>query len=100
MGLGMKNDFAAVNYAGDDFFVTVSPSGHAVTVDTNGARSAAPSPLELLLLALGSCTATDVISILHKKREQVTDYRVEVRGERREEYPRSYRLLRVHHIVR
>ncbi len=96
----MKRPEAVIHYAGNEFFVAVSPSGHAVTVDANGERSAGPSPLELLLLALGSCTATDVISILRKKREKVTDYRVEVRGERRDEYPRSYRKLEVRHIVR
>jgi len=56
--------------------------------------------MELLLLALGSCTGVDVISILKKKRQQVTDYRIEVSGERREEYPKSYTRLYVKHIVR
>ena len=71
-----------------------------MVVDTNHARSSAASPVELLLIALGSCTAVDVISILRKKREQVTDYRVEVRGERRTDYPRSYTIMEVRHIVR
>jgi putative redox protein len=55
--------------------------------------------MELLLLALGSCTGVDVISILHKRREDVTDYRIEVRGQRRDEHPRSYKRMEVHHIV-
>ena len=96
----MKNPFATVHYAGNDFFLAVSPSGHAVPIDTNGQRSAASGPLELLLLSLGGCTGADVISILHKKRERVTDYRVEIRGERREEHPRSYRKIELRHIVR
>lgn len=96
----MKNTHATVHYAGNDFFLAVSPSGHAVPIDTNGQRSAASGPLELLLLSLGGCTGADVISILRKKRERVTDYRVEIRGERREEHPRSYRRINVHHIVR
>jgi putative redox protein len=90
---------AVVQLAGDDLFVGLSPSGHAVTIDTDRARNSAPSPMELLLLALGSCTGVDVVSILRKKRQSVTHYRVEVRGERREEYPRSYRRMEVHHIV-
>src|SRR4051812_19517467 len=85
--------------AGDELFVAVSPSGHAITLDTNHERSSAPSPIELLLMALGSCTAVDVISILEKKREHVTNYRVEVRGERRTEHPRSFKSMTVHHIV-
>jgi putative redox protein len=96
----MKNSFATVRYAGDDFFVAVSPSGHAVPVDVDGQRSAAASPLELLLLSLGACTGADVVSILRKKREKVTAYRVEIRGERREEHPRSFRKLELKHFVR
>ena len=91
---------ATIHYAGDDLFVAITPSGHAQTLDTRHERSAAATPVELLLLALGSCTAVDVISILHKKRERVTDYRVEVRGERREEHPRKYTRFEVRHIVR
>jgi putative redox protein len=55
--------------------------------------------MELLLVAVGSCTAVDVVSILRKKRQAVSAYRVEVRGERREEHPRSYKRMKVHHIV-
>jgi putative redox protein len=55
--------------------------------------------MELLLVALGSCTGVDVVSILKKKRQDLTDYRVEVRGERRLEHPRSYKRMEVHHIV-
>src|SRR5580692_12209051 len=96
----MKTSHATIHYAGNDFFLAVSPSGHAVPIDTNSERSAASGPLELLLLSLGACTGADVISILHKKREQVTDYRVEIRGERREEHPRSFRRLELRHVVR
>ena len=91
---------ATIHYAGDDLFVAITPSGHAQTLDTRHERSAAATPMELLLLALGSCTAVDVISILHKKRERVTDYRVEVRGARRAEHPRKFTRFDVRHIVR
>ena len=88
-----------VHHAGDDFFIAISPSGHAMTLDTKSERASAASPMELLLVALGGCTAVDVIGILEKKREQVTDYRVEVRGERRDEHPRSFRRMEVRHIL-
>jgi putative redox protein len=91
---------ATIQYAGDDLFVAITPSGHAQTLDTNHERSSAATPMELLLLALGSCTAVDVISILRKKRERVTHYRVEVRGERRAEHPRKYTRFEVRHTVR
>jgi putative redox protein len=90
---------AVVHLAGDDLFVAFSPSGHAVTIDTDHTRSVAPNPMELLMLALGSCTGVDVVSILRKKRENLTGYRVEVRGQRRDEHPRSYNRFDVHHIV-
>jgi putative redox protein len=91
---------AIVHFAGNDFFVGVTPSGHAQAIETNSDRASAATPMELLLIALGSCTAVDVISILKKKRQQVTDYRVEVSGVRREEPPHSYTRLDVKHIVR
>ena len=91
---------AVVYSVGDDLFVAVTPSGHAQALDTDHERASAATPVELLLIALGSCTAVDVISILRKKREQVTHYRVEVRGERRAEHPRAFTRMEVRHIVR
>lgn len=95
-----KDTKATIHFAGNDFFIGVSPSGHAQAIETDSARSGAATPMELLLLALGSCTGVDVISILKKKRQQVTDYRIEVSGERRDEFPKSYTRLHVKHIVR
>src|SRR5579864_8578351 len=96
----MKNTHATVHYAGNDYFVAVPPTGHAITLDVSPERSNASGPLELLLVALGGCTGADVISVLHKKRQQVTDYRIEIHGERREEHPRSFRKMEVRHILR
>lgn len=90
---------ATINYAGDEFFIGTSPSGHAQAIDTKGERKSAPTPMEMLLVAVGACTAVDVISILNKKRQQVTDYKVEVTGERREEMPRAFTKFHIHHIV-
>jgi len=91
---------ATVVYAGADLFVGISPGGHAQVLDTDHERSSAATPVELLLIALGACTAVDVIGILKKKREEVTDYRVEVSGERRDEHPRNFTRMEVRHIVR
>ena len=90
---------ATVKFVSEDLFLGVTPSGHAMVLDTDSQRSSASSPVELLLIALGSCTATDVASILSKKRQQVTSYVIEVTGKRRDEYPRSYTSMRVHHIL-
>src|SRR5712664_1994117 len=94
-----KDAKATIHFAGNDFFVGVTPSGHAQAIETDSDRASAATPMELLLIALGSCTGVDVISILKKKRQHVTDYRIEVSGERREEFPRSYTRLYVKHIV-
>jgi putative redox protein len=91
---------ATIHYSGEDLFVGITPSGHALTLDTSDERSSAPSPVELLLVALGSCTAVDVISILKKKREVVSDYRVEVSGQRRQDHPRAFTNMEVKHVLR
>jgi putative redox protein len=98
--MGQKETKATVHFAGNDFFVGVTPSGHAQAIETDSERASAATPMELLLIALGSCTGVDVISILEKKRQHVTDYRIEVSGERREDFPHSYTELRVKHILR
>ena len=90
---------ATVRFVDEDLFVGITPGGRALVLDTNSQRSSAPSPVELLLVALGSCTASDVAMILKKKRQHVTSYTVEVSGERRSEYPRSYTSMTVHHIL-
>lgn len=94
------NDYkSTIHYAGDEFFIGTSPSGHAQAIDTKGDRKSAPTPMEMLLTAVGACTAVDVISILEKKRQIVSDYKVEVTGTRRDEHPRSYDKIHVKHIL-
>ncbi|HEX8249236.1 MAG TPA: OsmC family protein [Pyrinomonadaceae bacterium] len=95
----MSDYKATIQYAGDEFFIGTSPSGHAQVVDGKGERKSAASPLELLLIAVGACTAVDVVSILAKKRQVVTDYKIEVTGERRDEHPRAFTKIYIHHIV-
>jgi len=90
---------ATVRFVSDELFLGITPSGHSMALDTDSQRSIAPSPVELLLVALGSCTATDVASILTKKQQHVTSYVVEVSGQRRDEYPRKYTSMKVHHIL-
>ncbi len=90
---------AVVLYAGDEFFIGTTPSGHAQTIDAKGDRKSAPTPMEMLLVSVAACTAVDVVSILKKKRQVVTDYRVEISGERRAEHPRAFTKFSIHHIV-
>ena len=88
-----------MQFVSDDLFLGITPSDHALALDTDKERSSAPSPVELLLVALGSCTATDVASILKKKRQVVTKYIIEVSGVRRDDHPRSFTSMKVHHIL-
>lgn len=87
-----------LNYTAGDRFVGVTPSGHAHVLDF-GDPKAAGTPMEYLLLAVGGCTGADVVSILRKKRQTVTGYRIEVAGHRRDQHPRSYHKIEVKHIV-
>lgn len=90
----------SVQYAGDQFFIATTSSGHAHVFETNTERNSAATPVEMLLSALGACTGADITSILSKKRQKVTAYRVEVTGERREEFPRRFMTIHIHHIIR
>jgi putative redox protein len=90
---------ARVHYAGDEFFIGTTPSGVSQAIDVKGDRRSAPSPLEMLLISVAACTAADVISILLKKRQDVTAYDVEVTGERVPDNPRKFVKFHVHHIV-
>jgi putative redox protein len=75
--------------------------GHGVVMDADppeGDGSAA-RPKEALLSALAGCTSMDVASILRKKRQSATDYRVAVRGVSAEEHPRVFTAITVEHRV-
>jgi putative redox protein len=67
-----------------------SHSGHHVTLDADAAHAAGPSPMELVLMALCSCTAVDVVSILHKKRETFTSLTVSAVAEQSPAPPRVF----------
>jgi putative redox protein len=95
----VETKIARLRYAGEEAFVADSQSGHAM-VTSFGHELSAPSPMELLLIALGGCTGADVVGILEKKRQRVTGYEIEVRGERRAEHPRIYTRIEVIHRVR
>src|SRR5713101_2028981 len=83
-------------------FDAESGSGHHVTLDAaehGGGQNAGFRPMELLLVGLAGCTGMDVISILRKKRQQVTGYAVHVVGVRAEDHPMVFVEITVVHIV-
>ncbi len=94
----------SVTWTGDMVFESIGPSGLGITFDTyNETPGAAkgPTPVEALMGSIAACSAMDVISILEKKRQVVTGYRIEVEGVRAPEgeWPRPFLSLVIRHIV-
>ncbi|ARX33252.1 OsmC family protein [Proteus mirabilis] len=89
---------ARVKWVEDLSFVGESSSGHQVMMDGNSGDKA-PSPMEMVLIAAGGCSAIDVVSILRKGRHQVTDCEVKLTSKRREEVPRLFTDINLHFIV-
>ena len=80
-------------------FVAQSGTGHAFVMDDADGHSG-PKPIEFALLALGGCTAFDVVSILRKKRQRVTGYEIEVRADQNPEPPAYFTRVEIKHVLR
>ena len=91
---------ARVQWVGKERFVAQAPSGHMVALDSDRSSNGAPGPMELLLVALGACTATDVVSVLAKKRQKLDSLEVEVSGERATEPPTVWVKLEIVYKLR
>ena len=93
---------ARVKWVQDATFIGESGSGHAVVMDgppDHGGRNLGARPMEMLLLGMGGCTAFDVVHILKKSRQPVTDVVTEIEAERAAEEPRVFTKIHVHFIV-
>jgi putative redox protein len=77
-----------------DRFIGQASSGHALAVDA-GSEKTASSPVELVLIGLCACTASDVVGILRKKREPFTSLEVRASAERAETFPKVYISIRL-----
>ena len=98
-GMSMK---ARIKWVQDATFLGESGSGHAVVMDgppEDGGRNLGVRPMEMLLLGMGGCTAFDVVLILRKGRQAVTDCVVELSAERAAEPPKVFTRIHVHFIV-
>lgn len=91
---------ARVQWVGKERFVALSASGHMVALDSDRSTNGAPGAMELLLVALGACTATDVVSILAKKRQKLDALEVEVSGERAAKPPQVWTRLEIVYKLR
>lgn len=93
---------ARVKFVDGMTFVGESGSGHAVVMDgapEYGGRNIGIRPMEMLLVGLGGCTAFDVVQILRKSREDVTDCEVEVSAERAETDPKVFTRIHIDYRV-
>ncbi len=84
-------------------FLGETGSGHAVLMDgapDAGGRNLGPRPMEMLLLGAGGCTSIDVVSILKKSRQAVTDCYVEMEAERAETDPKVFTKIHMHFVVK
>ncbi|MBI4822731.1 MAG: OsmC family protein [Nitrospirae bacterium] len=92
-----------VKYVDGLQFVGESDSGHAVVMDGTpdvGGNDTGMRPMELLLVSLGGCTGMDVISILKKKKENVTGLELNIKGEKAENYPKKYTSVNIEFTVK
>ena len=91
---------AKVQWIGEQKFVAIGPSGHALAMDSDRSSNTGPGPMELLLMALGACTATDIVIILGKKRQKLESLEVICSGERAAEPPQVWTKLEVFYRLR
>jgi putative redox protein len=93
--------FASVEWREGRHYEGVS-AGHAVQMDSAAPRGTdlGMSPMALVLVALGGCTAIDVVDILTKEHQELTGLKVEVSGAQAPEPPNVYTHLRITYIVR
>jgi putative redox protein len=94
---------ARVKWVEQVSFLGETESGHAVLMDgapAAGGRNLGPRPMEMLLLGTGGCTSFDVISILKKSRQAVSDCYVELNAERAEEDPKVFTKIHLHFVVK
>ncbi len=93
---------ARVKWVEHASFLGETESNHAVLMDgppTAGGRNLGPRPMEMLLLGTGGCTSFDVVSILKKSRQAITDCYVELDAERAETDPKVFTKIHMHFVV-
>lgn len=90
---------AEVQWQQDEVFLASSGSGHQVVFDCSGSGQAGPSPMETLIMSLAGCAAVDVVHILKKARQSIHDLKIQVQGDRRDSYPRSFKSININFQV-
>ncbi len=90
--------FATLTHVGDGKFDAATASGHTVRVE-GGDKETGPSPMELVLVALGSCSAVTVVEFLNKMRQPFPLLEVRVSGERADCPPKVYTKIHMLYLV-
>ncbi|HBL49338.1 MAG TPA: OsmC family protein [Firmicutes bacterium] len=94
---------ASVKWVEDWTFIGRSQSGHSIVLggrpNPEAEGSGAPSPMELVLLALGGCTAIDVVSIMEKKRQPIKGFEINIDSERADDYPRVFSRVELEYVL-
>ena len=90
---------ATVKWVDGLTYVGTAPSDHSIVI-SSGDEKSSTSPMDLVLLAVASCSAVDVVSILEKKHMQVTGLEIRASGERAEEHPRAFKSIHLEYRVR
>ncbi|MEK9822926.1 MAG: OsmC family protein [Gammaproteobacteria bacterium] len=93
---------ASIRWVEDAMFLAESGSGHTVTIDgpeSEGGRNVGVRPMELVLLGMGGCTSFDVMKILKKSRQPVTDCVAQIRAERADDIPSVFTQIHVHFVI-
>jgi putative redox protein len=80
-------------------FEGIAENGNTITLDGDSAHAHGPSPMEVVLMALCSCTSVDVVSILQKKRQHLTGLRVTAVAEQNETPPRVFKQIQLTYAV-
>lgn len=88
---------AQVKWQDNVHFIGTAPSGQTVHIDADKQHGA--SPMELVLLGLGGCASYDVVTILKKSRQNVTDVQCELSAKRAETVPAVYTHIHLHFVV-
>jgi putative redox protein len=91
-----------VNWKGDMTFTGETPSGFPIQMDSDedfGGTQSGPRPMEMLAYGLAGCTAMDIISILKKKRQEVTHFDVKMNAPRSHQYPKVFTKATITYIV-
>jgi putative redox protein len=83
----------------DDVFKGITENGNAVTFDADAAHAHGPSPMEAVLMALCACTSVDVVSILQKKRQNLTALNVSANAEQAAAPPRVFTRIHLTYAV-